>query len=89
MPTAEEEFVIGVYYQYLFKLTDAAFGNAPHPVAALQGYEEWARQSGRVRNLQEVRDKFMKPANSFIDANGNVQWGTTGPTMGMNGSGHM
>ena len=89
MPTAEKEFALRVYYQYLFKLTNAAFGDAPHPGVGPQGYEEWARQSGRVRNLQEVRDKFMKPANSFIDANGSVQWGTTGPTMGMNGSGHM
>ena len=53
MPTVEEEFAIRVYYQYLLKLSDAAFGNAPHPGVAPQGYEEWAGQTGRVRNLRK------------------------------------
>ena len=66
-----------------------AFGNAPHPGVAPQGYEEWAKQSGRARNLQEVRSKFMKPVNSFVNANGDLQWGAMGPTMGMNGSAHI
>ena len=88
MPTTEEEFVIRVYYHYLFKLTNAVFGNSPYPGVVSQGYEKWVSQAGKARNVQEARNKFMKLTNSFLDADGNVQWGGMGPIMS-NGSTHI
>ena len=48
------------------------------------GQAEW-----QGKKLTGSEEQFIKPVNSFIDANGDVQWGAMGPIMGMNGPAHI
>ena len=65
---------VSTYYTYLYSLTEAAIDNSQPVGTPPEGYEDWAHNAGRPRNINEARNKFLRRGLTMEDANGDMHW---------------